>query len=460
MTALVDVQSAKGSNLAAFTTSVLKDLQLDYKPLVEFDETFIAITGPNGDKLNLKGDFTYTTGKDRLPVTEFANLTGGTVTSITLIENPGILKYAIISKLSLDVSTVLDTLLTGDAAALFALWGDMKYAGGDADDVMKGSSLADSLWGGDGADTLAGQAGNDEIEGGKGADRLIGGEGIDTLSYKNSTAAVSVNLLLGTAGGGHAAGDTFSGFENVEGSDFADRLSGSNGVNLLLGGKGNDILTGSLGADTLDGGGDTDTADYSESRGAITLNLETGVGAGGHAEGDVLTGIENITGTTGRDFLTGNTLKNLLSGNDGNDTLDGGVASDDLRGGAGKDTLVGGQSVDTLTGGQGADSFVLSNMAAGADLITDFKAGLDELDISAAVFGGDLVAGGNLLGSQFEISTTGLASTRDVRFILNSETGQLFFDINGSGGGELGSRLIATFAVPMNGLSAADFDII
>ncbi|MAW85991.1 MAG: hypothetical protein CMJ42_05615 [Phyllobacteriaceae bacterium] len=143
--------------------------------------------------------------------------------------------------------------------------------GDDSADVLLGGRSNDSLYGGAGDDVLTGGEGNDIIRGGAGADVMSGGAGFDTLSYADSTAAVQVFLGGNTAAGGHAAGDTISGFENVVGSNFDDRLFGSAQVNLLDGGAGSDILLGNNGNDTLRGragrdilygGNDDDTFAY------------------------------------------------------------------------------------------------------------------------------------------------------------------------------------------------------
>ena len=76
---------------------------------------------------------------------------------------------------------------------------------------------------------------------------------------------------------------------------------------------------------------------------AVTVNLLTGVNTGGDAQGDTLTGIENIFGSNaGADNLTGNGGNNVLNGYGGNDTLNGGAGNDTLNGGLGNDTLAAG----------------------------------------------------------------------------------------------------------------------
>jgi Ca2+-binding RTX toxin-like protein len=110
------------------------------------------------------------------------------------------------------------------------------------------------------ANQLTGGAGNDTVAGGAGADVLVGGAGSDTLDYTASAQGVTVNLATSTASGGDAAGDTFSGFENVLGSATqANVLTGGSAAALLMGGAGNDVLVGGAGADTLLGGAGNDT---------------------------------------------------------------------------------------------------------------------------------------------------------------------------------------------------------
>jgi Ca2+-binding RTX toxin-like protein len=87
-----------------------------------------------------------------------------------------------------------------------------------------------------------------------GADSQFGGGGVDTLSYAGSAAAVTVNLATGAASGGDAAGDLFTGFENLVGSASADTLTGDGAANAITGGGGADTLNGGAGADVLRGG--------------------------------------------------------------------------------------------------------------------------------------------------------------------------------------------------------------
>jgi len=191
--------------------------------------------------------------------------------------------------------------------------------------IAAGTAIENAL-GGDGADTLIGNTGNnalsggrgdDTLEGGAGADVLTGGAGLDTASYASSDAGVSVDLNTGSGSGGDAAGDILTGIEDIVGSAFNDSLKAGAGANSLSGGDGNDWLTGGAGADVLDGGAGTDWVSYSGSASSVTVSLATGTGTGGDAEGDTLTDIENVWGSSHDDTFIGDGGNNWFFGGAG-----------------------------------------------------------------------------------------------------------------------------------------------
>ncbi|MBA2400481.1 MAG: M10 family metallopeptidase C-terminal domain-containing protein [Bradyrhizobium sp.] len=223
--------------------------------------------------------------------------------------------------------------------------GDDQFFGGRGDDFLAGYSGDDTLDGGDDNDSVFGGTGNDTVIGGSGNDDLYGNAGNDTL------------------------------------------LGGS-GVDILLGGTGADFLQGGVGADVIEGGDlAADTLDFQVSQGimtraqanatiaaanagdtvnyenslAVNVDLERAAQIGGEAQGDTITGVENIDGSRFGDTLRGDNKANVLFGGLGNDTLEG-------RGGA--DTLIGDGNVDTA-------SYESSLQAVNVDLVRATQTGGD-----------------------------------------------------------------------------------
>ena len=84
------------------------------------------------------------------------------------------------------------------------------------------------------------------------------------------------------------------------------------------------------------------------SNAAVTINLDTNTYSGGHATGDTLTGIENITGSDFGDTLVGDAGDNVLTGGKGNDffsILANFNINNDV---AGQDVYDGGEGTDTF----------------------------------------------------------------------------------------------------------------
>ena len=256
--------------------------------------------------------------------------------------------------------------------------------GSEYRDVLTGDAGGNEFYGLGGDDELKGDAGDDTLEGGAGGDRLDGGAGLDWAVYLTSDAGVTVNLADSTVAGGHAQGDTFTGIENIAGSGYEDVLTGDSGTNELYGadgndelrgGAGNDVLEGGAGADRLDGGAGGDWVVYLRSDTGVTVDLHNNTVASGHAEGDVLSGIENIAGSRHADVLAGDDSANELAGNEGADELHGNGGDDVLAGGAGADSLHGDEGDDELHGGAG-DDWLYGN--AGADWL-EGGSGIDTL---------------------------------------------------------------------------------
>ena len=270
--------------------------------------------------------------------------------------------------------------------------------------------------------TLADAGGADTINGAA----LTGSAVIDLSAGSATIAGRAVTFAAGTV------------IENAIGGDGADQFTGGSGVNHLSSGRGNDILRGGAGADVLDGGAGIDLASYYGSWVKVVVNLTTGTGSGGDAQGDSLTRIENLSGSQVGDALFGSAGANTLSGWWGDDLIVG----------------VGGQ--DTLAGGVGADRFAYgstgeSQVGAGSDRITDFShAQGDKVDLSV------MDADAGLAGNQaFTFIGTGLYSHHagELRFaVTDPTTTTIAGDITGDGVSDFHIRLTGAIA-----LVVADF---
>ncbi len=179
------------------------------------------------------------------------------------------------------------------------------------------------------------------------ADSFGPGEAMD---LRNLTAFSGVNhndVLIANGRYDDWAGQTIRtgrGNDRVEGVSAHDRFhlgtgndtgKGGSGNDTILGESGRDRLLGQSGADRLNGGGAADT----------------------------------LLGGSGNDRLEGRLGADSLSGGGGDDTLLGGAGSDRLNGGGGD---------DRMTGGGGNDVFIY-RAGSGADVITDFTYGVDQI---------------------------------------------------------------------------------
>jgi Ca2+-binding RTX toxin-like protein len=259
------------------------------------------------------------------------------------------------------------------------------------------------------ADLLAGHAGDNTFSGGAGNDSIYGGGGVDTADFSGATGPVVAELWRQLASSdGRGGADLLSGIEDLNGSAFADVLAGDTGNNTFRGGGGNDSIYGGAGSDTVD---------YSSAVGPVVAELWRQFASNdGQGGADILSGIENLTGSALNDLLAGNTGDNLFRGGQGNDSLYGGAGVDtvdysaasgavtaelwrgaalndgqggvdilngienligsgfsDVLGGDGNaNRFEGGGGADTMAGAAGADQYVFRS-GGGFDVINDFS---------------------------------------------------------------------------------------
>ena len=343
--------------------------------------------------------------------------------------------------------------------------GNDKIDGLSGNDLLRGGAGNDTLLGGEGNNTLDGDTGDDRlyVDISSGNNLLFGGDGNDYLSASgyqytdypegddlrslgnntlsggtgddnlNASGSTGNNLLSGDDGN-----DSLSISGYYQGNNYFNKDSRSSGNNTLNGGTGNDNLSasGSTGNNLLSGGDGNDSLSISGYY-SYTPNQDP------YEPRDVSltydsrsSGNNTLNGGAGNDNLnaSGSTGDNLLSGGDGNDTLTASGASGNniLKGGNGNDYLTGGNGNDSLYGGAGTDTFAFNSYNGGVDSLYDFNATNELIQVSAAGFGGGLSIG-SLSANQFTLGTS--ATSSEERFIYNSATGGLFFDVDGSASG-------------------------
>ena len=352
---------------------------------------------------------------------------------------------------SIDAGAGNDSVIGGDTDTgndtIYGGAGRDTLAGGIGADLILGGSEDDTLLGArvdstaDGSDTLQGEAGNDYLQGQAGADMLYGGADNDTLLGDGASATLGGNdTLYGglgndliAAGGGADLAYGDEGNDRLNGEDGNDTLYGGVGVDVLSGGLGDDRLYGDAGSDTLlgdagndrlDGGAQQDFVDYSASAVGVNVNLATGAGLGGDAQGDSYVDVDGVIGSglndtiigyDGQSTVAGFEYTNVLSGAAGDDVIDGMAGNDSLYGGIGNDTLLGGAGDDLVQGDAGNDT-----LAGGSG--NDTLYGGDGSDVFAILDtdNGDTIVGGEVAGTTDTASFGNANTSQGVTVTFNA----------------------------------------
>ncbi|MFJ3059049.1 beta strand repeat-containing protein, partial [Herbaspirillum sp. NPDC087042] len=311
--------------------------------------------------------------------------------------------------------------------------------------TVYGSNANDLLYGGTGNDTLIGGTGNTFFMGGAGADHIIGGvnstgTNVNTASYATSSAGVTVNLVTGLGTGGDAQGDVLSNIQNLQGSAYDDTFVANAAVNRFDGGSGG-----------------SDTVSYESSTAAVTVNLVTGTGSGGYAQGDTYTHIQNVIGSAYNDVFIASADANHFDGGGGSNTVSyvnsnagvtvnlltgvgsGGAAAGDtyiriqnVIGTAYNDTFVGNADANSFDGGSGGVDTV-SYAGSTAGVTVNFVSGRG--------------TGGYAEGDTYNHIQNAIGSAYDDVFIAGVDSQH--FD-GGSGGSDTVNYGASTGAVTVN----------
>ncbi len=236
---------------------------------------------------------------------------------------------------------------------------------GDTDNLkgierVKGTHAADTFNSG-GYATFMGLAGADSFTG------LLFGT---VVSYTGDAdegggQGIVVDLDAGTVIDGFGDTDTLTGINMIEGSAFGDTFGGGGAGGWFFGLAGNDTFTGGNGQDIVDYSRDAWWGGTS----GVVVDLGKGVATDGFGHTDTLHDVDEVRATDQDDRLTGGGANEVLKGFAGDDILEGGAGNDILEGGAGSDVFR--YAFEALV----ADAF-------GSDVIADFAAGDDTIDIA------------------------------------------------------------------------------
>jgi len=83
--------------------------------------------------------------------------------------------------------------------------------------------------------------------------------------------------------------------------------------------------------------------------------------------------------------IAADTVIKFVWAGDGNDTIIANDFGDTIQAGRGNDTIVAGRGADVLYGGPGSDTFVFKFLGSSVDVVRDFTAGQDVIDLNQAL---------------------------------------------------------------------------
>lgn len=309
------------------------------------DVTFIGasgdyLTGGAGSDILIGGN-----GNDKLFFDEFDSVIDGGIGNndfayyrgaITVWNDLSILQNIENIYLNQNASNTVD--FTG-STVLHDFW----LNGGNLRDIFNGTHERDKIDGGNGADIIYGKKGDDWLRGGAARDKLYGNLGNDSLFGENGS-----DLIYGGFGDDYIVGGVGN-----------DHMYGEAGVDSFYGEAGDDKIFGDAEDIYANGGKDYDT--FSMAPTTLGINLEA-------------IDIENILLSNGDDILDfTSTATAVIRTFDGNDSISGN-GSAHIYAGQGDDFIRSGSGYDTL--------FFVGRW--GHDTVTDFRHGVDLLDLSGS----------------------------------------------------------------------------
>ena len=192
-----------------------------------------------------------------------------------------------------------------------------------------------------------------------------------------------------------------AGNDSIIGLTGNDTIYGLAGNDTIDAGEGKDVLVGGAGADVLSGGAGDDMVDYATSNVGVVINLATGHGSVGDAEGDTYISIEGAFGSYGNDTMIAGTADTYLHGGlGGDDSIIGNIGNDFLAGRVGNDTIMGGVGNDSIYGDSDTAS---GRFTSGTD--ADLLVGGSGNDYIDGGWGNDTLYGDDPVPTPIAVST-------------------------------------------------------
>lgn len=192
-----------------------------------------------------------------------------------------------------------------------------------------------------------------------------------------------------------------------------------------------------------------------------TLTIANSLVLNNRAEGGK--GVDKLDGGAGHDLADFSDMSKsvdlTLKGKKDATVKLGGAADNKVRN---FESVTGGMAGDKLTGDKDSAEYVVfdTKLSAGhADIITDFKHGIDKIVLATSIFG---KLGPSVEAVELVIGNGSkplAAKQADDHLLYNKKTGQLFYDDDGKG--KHAAVLVATFdKLPGGGLDHTDFLIV
>jgi Ca2+-binding RTX toxin-like protein len=429
----------------------------------------ILVGGAGADQLDGGTGFNYASFGAAITVSlANASLNTGEAAGDTYVNVQGLLGSSYNDTLYGDGSV---NVIQGGAGndTIYGGGGNDLLTGGEGDDVLIAGKGTSQLYGDVGADTFKFVSAGDsqkteQIAPTELKDFQTGVDKIDISAIQPQSFQILQENGFYTLAAVTASGTLYvrstSAFvaNDVITSVAGQMLTGGAGYDQLAGGVGADVLIGKGGGDNLTGGAGPDTfryqaaSDSTPSAYDILADFQHGVDKIDltavaptyisllHSQGATFIfpstsggqmQIAAIGDVEGNDILTGAATNYYIVGDNTAATLIGGAYSDAIVGGTANDTLIGGASGDALFGGAGANTFAYASAAdsnnTDLDIIHDFKAGVDKLDLSGLApsnvsilhyNGGTFINGGGV-GGAFQIGSIASIDGSDILGLTN-----------------------------------------